>query len=506
MYLIGIDIGTSGTKSVIFDETGRALGSALSEYGMSSPKNGWAEQNPEDWWGGVAASVRGAIAKAGIDASGIAGVGLSGQMHGLVLLDENDEVVRPSIIWCDQRTAAEAAELTALVGAQRLLDITANPALTGFTAAKLLWVEKNEPDNFRRVKKIMLPKDYIRLRLTGEFATEVSDASGMQLMNVRERKFSPVMLDALNIKESMLGKMYESCEVTGRVTAKAAAETGLAAGTIVVGGAGDQAASAVGCGIVREGILSCTVGTSGVVFAHTDNMLLDPKGRVHTLCHAVPGKWHIMGVTQAAGMSFKWLRDSLFAAEVATAEELGVPANKLLDDIAARVPAGADRLVYLPYLMGERTPHLDSDARGAFIGLTPSHGKPEMLRAVLEGVVYSLRDCLEIIRGLGAEPENIIAAGGGANSKLWRQIMADCFGLPINVSATTEGGALGVAILAGVGAGIYKSVEDACASIIGVAGTTAPDASKKPVYDAGYAVYDAIYPALKDVYKSLASV
>ncbi len=505
-YLIGSDIGTSGTKTVLFDEAGRTVASSLIEYPLYQPKNGWAEQEPTDWWNAVCGTIKDVITKAGVDKNDVKGVGLSGQMHGLVMLDENDKVIRPSIIWCDQRTGEAAAELTELIGAEKLLEITANPALTGFTAAKIMWVKKNEPANFDRIKKIMLPKDYIRYMLTGEFATEVSDASGMQLMNVAERKWSDYVIDKIGLDKSQLGKMYESCEVTGKVTPAAAEKTGLAVGTIVVGGAGDQAACAVGNSIVKEGVISATIGTSGVVFAHTDKMLMDPKGRVHTLCHAVPGAWHIMGVTQGAGLSFKWFRDNFFTAEKLTAEELGENPNKIIDKIAATVPAGSNRLIYLPYLMGERTPHLDPDARGVFFGLSALHTKADMVRSVLEGVTYSLRDCLEIIRGLGVNPDFVYASGGGGSSPLWQQMMADVFGIRIALGSSKEGGALGVAILAGVGAGIYSDVVSACDALIYETKSISPVAETVETYNKAYPIYTNLYKSLKDDFKALSKL
>ena len=503
-YLIGTDIGTSGTKTVLFDEFGNMVADALYEYEMSQPRNGWAEQDPADWWRAVCLSVRDVVDKSGINAADIKGIGLSGQMHGLVMLDKNDEVIRPSIIWCDQRTSLECEQITALVGKDKLIEITANPALTGFTASKIMWVKNNEPKNFERCVKIMLPKDYIRYMLTGEFATEVSDASGMQLLDIPSRSWSGYVLDKLGIGIDMLGRVYESCEITGTISASAAVQTGLVKGTIVVGGAGDQAAGAVGNGIVHEGVVSATIGTSGVVFAHTDKISIDPKGRVHTFCHAVPGAWHIMGVTQAAGLSFKWVRDNLFPGETQTAVLLGEDPNHIMDKICTRVPCGANGLIYLPYLMGERTPHLDPDARGVFFGLSAIHTKPDMLRAVMEGVIFSLRDCIGIIRGMGTEPGTVLASGGGGNSTLWRQMMADAFGMNVSVSNSKQGGALGVAILAGVGAGIYDSVPSACAELIAVSKTAFFNAENAEMYDKNYKLYGELYERLRPCFKELA--
>ncbi|HHW25299.1 MAG TPA: xylulokinase [Bacillota bacterium] len=505
-YLIGVDIGTSGTKTVLFDEAGRTVADALYEYPLYQPKAGWAEQDPIDWWVATYESISDVIAKSGVNPDDIKGVGLSGQMHGLVMLDAAGNVLRRSIIWCDQRTSEECAEITELVGKEKLIEITANPALTGFTASKIMWVKKHEPEIFEKCRKILLPKDYIRYMLTGEFATEVSDASGMQLLDVPARNWSRYVLDKLGIDIGMLGKVYESCEVTGQITESAAKLTGLRPGTPVVGGAGDQAASAVGCGIVREGVASVTIGTSGVVFAHTDSIKIDPLGRVHTFCHAVPGAWHVMGVTQGAGLSFKWMRDNFFAAEKLTAAQTGDDPNYVMDQIAKNSPVGAGGIIYLPYLMGERTPHLDPFARGVFFGLSAIHEKRDLLRAVLEGVVFSLCDCMDILREMGINPTSVYAAGGGGNSKLWRQMLADAFGMSISVSSSKQGGALGVAILAGVGAGVYKSVPEACDAIVSEASRTEPIAENTAKYAKIHKFYKKLYADLREDFAELAKI
>ena len=505
-YLIGIDIGTSGTKTVLFDTKGNSIANCTVEYPMYQPKIGWAEQDPLDWWNAVCISSKEVVKKSGIDPKDISGIGLSGQMHGLVLLDKNDNVLRNSIIWCDQRTHEECIEITEKVGAKRLIEITANPALTGFTASKILWVRNNEPEIYSKINKILLPKDYIRFMLTGVYATEVSDASGMQLLDIKKRCWSDEVLEKLDIKKEWLGKMYESCENTGVVTKEAAALTGLALGTIVAGGAGDQAAGAVGNGIVKEGIISSTIGTSGVVFAHMDNIEIDKKGRVHTFCHAVPGAWHVMGVTQGAGLSLKWFRDNFCIEEMRTAELLGIDPYVLMDNEAAKIDAGSEGVLYLPYLMGERTPHLDPDARGVFFGLSAAHNKAHMIRAVLEGVVYSLRDCMEIIRGMGIEASQVRASGGGSKSPLWRQMQADMFRTDICTINSSEGPALGVAILAGVASGIYKDVVTACDEIISVKETQSADEDSATVYDKFYKVYGNLYNHLKDDYKEITRI
>ena len=503
-YLLGIDIGTSGTKTVLFNEKGEQIASALSEYPMSQPNVGWAEQDPKDWWDATVNTIRSVIFKGSIKPKDIAGVGLSGQMHGLVLLDKENQVLRPSIIWCDQRTSKECEQITELIGERRLVEITANPALTGFTASKIMWVKNNEPGIYEKTAKILLPKDYIRFMLTGEFATEVSDASGTQLLNIAERKWSPEVLSKLEIDKNLLADVYESQEVSGKISPKAAEITGLAEGTPVVGGGGDQAAGAIGNGIVKAGVVSSTIGTSGVVFAYTDNVTIDPLGRVHTFCHAVPGTWHVMGVTQGAGLSLKWFRDNFCMPEKETAKLMDVDPYYLMDVQADKVSPGCDGLIYLPYLMGERTPHLDPDARGVFFGLSARHTRRDMLRAVMEGVTYSLKDCMEIIKSMGIEVNEVRASGGGGKSNLWRQMQADMFNTSILTVNSSEGPALGVALLAGVGAGVYSSVTQACEAAIKTVNIQHPISSNTDIYNRYYKIYKNLYTSLKNEFKNLA--
>lgn len=496
-YVIGVDCGTSGTKTVLFDETGKVVASHTIEYPMYQPKNGYAEQDPADWANAMLDTVKAVMAKSGVSANDVVGVGISGQMHGLVMLDGDGNVLRKSIIWCDQRTEAEVEQMNRLIGREKLIEITANPALTGWTAAKILWVKNNEPEIYEKCRHILLPKDYLRYILTGEFATEVSDASGMQLLDVPNRCWSKEICDALGIDISMLAKVYESCEVTGELTAKAAALTGLKAGTIVVGGAGDNAAAAIGTGVAEDGKAFTTIGTSGVVFAHTSDIAIDPKGRVHTCCAAVPNTWHVMGVTQGAGLSLKWFRDNFCEAEKETAKYMGVDEYYLMDKEAMTVPVGAERLLYLPYLMGERTPHLDPNARGMFFGLSAMHTKKHMLRAVLEGVSYSLRDCVEVFREMNINVSDMMACGGGGSSPLWRSMLADLYNCPVKTVASKEGPALGVALLALTGAGVYSSVPEACSAVVSVDKTQQPDEANVPIYESYYQLYREIYPAIK---------
>ncbi len=496
-YVIGVDCGTSGTKTVLFDEKGTVIASKTIEYPMYQPKNGYAEQEPRDWADAMVNTIKAVMAQSGVSKSDVKGIGISGQMHGLVMLDKDNNVLRRSIIWCDQRTEAEVEWMTNTVGREKLIEITANPALTGWTAAKILWVKNNEPEIYEKVAHILLPKDYLRFVLTHEYATEVSDASGMQLLDVPNRKWSDELLSAFEIDKSWLGKVYESCEVTGTLTKSMADELGLCEGTIVVGGAGDNAAAAIGTGVAEDGKAFTTIGTSGVVFAHTSGIAIDPRGRVHTCCAAVPGAWHVMGVTQGAGLSLKWFRDNFCAAEKETASYMGVDEYYLMDKEADTVPVGAERLLYLPYLMGERTPHLDPNARGMFFGLSAMHTKKHMLRAVLEGVSYSLRDCVEVFREMDINVSDMMACGGGGSSPLWRSMLADLYNCPVKTVASKEGPALGVALLALTGAGVYSSVPEACKAVVSVDKTQQPNAENVPVYDSYYQLYREIYPAVK---------
>ena len=504
-YLIGVDLGTSGTKTVLFAEDGTVAASCTIEYPLYQPQNGWAEQDPLDWWNAVCGTTKAVVAKAGISASEIKGVGLSGQMHGLVMLDKSGNVLRKSIIWCDQRTAKECEEITQKVGAGNLIKITANPALTGFTASKIMWVKNNEPEIYEKCAHILLPKDFIRYNFTGEFATEVSDASGMQLLDVPNRKWSDQVLDALQIDKSLLGKVYESPEITGKVTKAASDLTGLAEGTAVVGGAGDNAAAAVGTGTVQDGRAFTTIGTSGVVFAHTSKLSIDPKGRVHTFCCAVPGAWHVMGVTQGAGLSLKWFRDNFCHEEMIAAAGMKKDPYFLMDKQAEQIPIGSDRLLYLPYLMGERTPHLDPNCRGVFFGLSAMHTRQHLLRAVMEGVTFSQRDSVEVLREMGVSINEMLACGGGS-SPLWRQMLADVYDCPVKTVVSKEGPALGVAILAGAGTGVYSSVQDGCAAVIKTNPPQNPISQNSAEYEKFYNIYRALYPALKNNFSELAKL
>ena len=494
-YVIGIDVGTGGTRAVLVNEQGEVLASATGDHEpFASPQNGWAEQDPHDWWKACKQALKQLLRENAVSNTQIAAVGLSGQMHGAVLLDEKDEVMRPALIWCDQRTQEQCDELDRTIGTKRLVELTSNPALTNFTLTKLLWVRTHEPEIRKRFRSFLLPKDYIRLRMTGVRASDVSDASGTLLLDVAHRRWSKEMLQATHLDESILPKLFESPEITGKITAQAARETGLAEGTPVVAGAGDQAAGAIGMGIISAGDVSATIGTSGVVFAATDQPFLDPRGRLHTFCHAIPNRWHVMGVTQAAGLSFRWFRDTFGALPGST----GDPYDSLTKE-AASIPAGADGVLWAPYLMGERTPHLDSKVRGALIGLAASHGRGHIIRAILEGVAFSLKDTLTIFAEIGVPVNDIRLGGGGAASPLWRQIQADVYGQTVSKLAAEQGAAYGAAVLAGVGAGLWPSVDEACHRFVHVASTVEPDPVASATLQKQYGLYRAIYPALKQI-------
>ena len=497
MYWLGIDVGTGGARALLVDGAGRVRAAATAPHEpvrMERPL--WAEQRPEDWWRASIEAIRAALAEAGVSGKDVRGVGLSGQMHGLALLDESGDPVRPALIWCDQRSQPQVDFINRTAGADFVLQSTANPVLTGFTLPKLLWVRDHEPRIFERARKLLLPKDYIRYRLTGEFASDVSDASGTSLFDVVRRRWSLEMTQRLGLDRSLLPDVAESCVVTACIASKAANLTGLSAGTPVAAGAGDQAASAVGAGIVRSGVVSCTLGTSGVVFAHMEQPAYDPAGRVHTFCHAVPDCWHVMGVTQGAGLSLQWFRDQMCAA--------GVTYDDLTRE-AARAAPGAQGLYWLPYLMGERTPHLDAWARGGWIGLTARHTRGDLIRALIEGVCYSQKDCLEIVEQLGAPVAAVRVSGGGARSAFWRQTLANVFGKPVVALETEQGSAYGAALLALVATGEFSSVAEVCGTAVREAETIDPEAGQVQAYAERHAIYQSLYPALRPFYRILTS-
>jgi len=495
-YLLGIDVGTGGTRALVVGHDGRIVASATAEHqAFASPQIGWAEQRPEDWWRATGLAVRKALAAANLGSELIACVGFSGQMHGAVLLDAAGEVVRPALIWCDVRTEKQGSDLRQQIGPERIIQLTCNPALPNFTLTKLLWVREQEPDNWARVRSVMLPKDYVRFRLTGERATDVADASGTLMLDVARRRWSSEILSATGIDPALLPSLHESPDVCAKISAAGADATGLAAGTPVVAGAGDQAAGATGMGIVQPGSVSATIGTSGVVFAVTDRPALDPKGRLHTFCHAVPGRWHVMGVTQAAGLSLRWFRDQLLAGSA----QNGMDPYDMLTAEAAKVPAGSDDLLWTPYLMGERTPHLDGKARAALIGLTASHTRAHIVRAILEGVAFSLKDTFSIFETMNVPVKSIRLGGGGARSPLWRQIQADVYGHDVEIVEAEEGAAYGAAILSGVGAGVWPSVDAACQSVVRVRERIPVNERNAAVLARAYEAYKRVYPATKTI-------
>ena len=502
-FLLGIDVSTTATKAVLMDEQGEVAALAASRYSFLTPHEQWTEQEPGLWWNATITSVRRVLAESKIRPLEVAGIGLTGQMHGMTLLDASGEVIRPCILWNDQRTTAECGAITELVGANRVLELTGNPVLTGFTAPKILWVREHEPEHYARIAHVLLPKDYVRYKLTGEFLTDVSDASGTALFDVGRRCWSEEMLRALGLSREWFPEATESPTPSAKVNSVGARETGLLEGTPVVAGAGDQAAQAVGTGVVREGIVSVTIGTSGVVFAATDAYRVEPQGRLHAFCHAVPGEWHLMGVMLSAGGSFRWYRDTLGQPEKEIAQVTGQDVYDILTREAATAPAGSEGLLFLPYLSGERTPYPDPAARGVFFGLSLRHEKRHLTRAVLEGVSYGLRDSLELVRSLGLQVGQVRASGGGAQSELWRQILADVFDTTIVTVNATEGAAYGAAVLAGVGTGVYPTVPQACDAVLRVRDEHMPGPATE-TYARLYPRYRALYAALAPQFQAMA--
>lgn len=506
-YLLGVDLGTSGTKTVLFDEQGSTVAAATVEYPLYQPKNGWAEQDPDDWYKAAVDTIRQVVTQSAVNPADIAGLAISGQMHGLVMLDAEGRVLRRSILWCDARTGAQCAEISEKVGKNRLIEINANPALPGFTACKILWVREHEHELYERCTTILLPKDYVRYKLTGLKAMEISDASGTNLLDIRKREWSGEILEKLAIDPGLLPPLIESSAVSGTITAEAAALTGLAAGTIVAGGAGDNAAAAIGTGVCRDGQSFVTLGTSGVVFAHTSKVSIDPLGRVHTFCAAVPGAWTAMSCTLAAGLSLRWMRDEFFAHEKDSEAKEGRDVYDLMTAAAAAEPVGSDGLIYLPYLMGERSPVLDPEARGVFFGLSARHTRAHLTRAVLEGITLSQRHNLEVLHQMGIVPSELAACGGGGRSPFWRQLLADILKCKVTTIASREGPALGAAILAGVAAGIFQSVEEGCDKLVVKGEAEAlPQPGECARYDAVYGLYQSLYPALRGSFARLSTL
>ena len=494
-YFLGIDTSTTSSKALLIDREGHVVAAASNPHTLQTPKSLWAEQDPHEWWEAVCSSIRMVLESTGIGGDRIAAIGLTGQMHGLILLDSAGRVLRPAILWNDQRTESQCQRIHQIIGREKFIQITGNVALTGFTAPKILWVKENEPDLFSQARHVLLPKDYVRQKLTGEYAMDKADGAGTVLFDLRRRDWSDEILAGLEIPRAWLPPTYEGTQFTGRVSVEAAALTGLSAGTPIAAGGGDQAAGAVGVGAVTPGIIGLTVGTSGVVFAATSSALIEPEGRLHAFCHAVPGMWHLMGVMLSAAGSLQWFRDTLAP---------GIDFDELANE-AESIPAGSEGLQFLPYLSGERTPHADPLARGAFIGLTLRHGRAHMTRAVLEGVAFGLRDIFQLIRDAGlGEIRQVRASGGGANSPLWRSIMSSVLGAELTTVNTSEAGAYGAALLAGVGAQAWTDVTAACTTCIHLTGSTPPDPAQAEAYERSYSVYRGLYPALKPSFGSMA--
>lgn len=502
--LLGIDLGTTGVKAALFAaDDGRMLADAFFDYPLYHPHPGWAEQNPAEWWQATVSAIRACLdAVKQHESVDVRGLGLSGQMHGVVLLDERQNVLRPCIIWADQRSEAQCRWITERVGEAKLIEYVSNPALTGFSAPKLLWIRDNEPELFARARTMLLPKDYIRYRLTGVMAMEISDAAGTCLLDVQHGVWSQEVIRALDLDPALLPPIVPADAVSGKITQEVAAQTGLAVDTPVAGGGADNACGAVGNGVVAPGLALLSVGTSGIVLAYSDEPKVDTSGpvpRVHTFNHAVPHAWYLMGVTQGAGLSLRWVRDNIGLPERALERWTGMDAYDFLAREAASVPPGSDGLIFLPYLQGERTPHLDANARGGWIGLTASHDRRHLVRSVLEGVAFSLKDCFTIISEQGLRIDQLRATGGGAKSPLWRQIIADVLGTELVLTNTTEGPALGAALIAGVASGVYPSLQDACERVVHVTQHTVPQAETAPAYARAYEMYRTLYPALKPI-------
>ncbi len=500
-YLVGIDIGTSGTKTLLMSETGQIVAQATEEYPLHAPQPGWSEQNPQDWWRATCNTLKKVLADSGVSPSEIKGVGYSGQMHGSVFLDEKGEVVRPCILWNDGRTFRECQEITEKATPEKLHEWVSNPAMTGFTAPKVVWLKNNEPENFKRVRHVMLPKDYIRYRMTGEVATDISDAAGTVLYNVRERRWSTELLDVLGIPHDWMPRVYASYEVTGTVTEAASKECGLAVGTPIVGGGADNPCGAVGSGVVVEGRVMLSLGTSGVIFSPANTAKVDPGERLHTFNASPPDQWYLMGVVLSAGMCLRWYRDKYAAAERAEAAQKGVDPYDIMMQAAGQIQPGAEGLYFLPYIMGERCPINDPHARGAYIGLSFRHEPAHMIRAIVEGVSFALRDNMEVIRALGVQIDQVRLIGGGAKSPLWRQMMADILGTEIAILKGGEGPAQGAAILAGKGVGLYDDLKAATDALLPLAQTIAPNEAAQRRYNEIYGLYHALYPALRQHYR-----
>jgi xylulokinase len=506
-YLIGYDIGTSSTRCILVDTNGNLIASSTKEYDMDTPKPGWAEQHPDLWWEASVETVKDVLAKSKIDPSQVAAIGISGQMHGSVFLDSNGKVIRPALLWCDQRTAPQCEDIYNTFGGEEgFIKLSYNKALTGFTAPKILWLRQEEPDNYKKLSQILLPKDYIRYKLSGTYATEVSDASGTILLDIAKRTWSDEIIEGLKVDKDLLPPVFESSYISSKVSNEAAELTGLKAGTPIAGGAGDQAGGAVGSGIVYEGVISDYLGTSGVVFAHSDSAVYDPEGRLHSFCHAVDSAWHLMGVTLSAAGSYKWYHDTFGISDDIEAKYKDLSKYELLNKQAESASAGSEGLIFLPYLSGERTPYADPYARGVFFGISLVHDTSHFARAVMEGITYSQYDCLNLMKETGITSDKVVLFGGGARSELWRKITADVFGTRIVTLNVEEGPSYGAAIIAGVGIGLYPTVKEACGNILEEVTDTEPDPETNAIYAKYYEVYRSLYESLKGDFSKLSKV
>jgi xylulokinase len=507
MILLGLDIGTSGVKALLIDEKGATLASHTNEYPMDVPQPGWAEQDPALWWKATISSIRAVLSSSGVKGEDIAGIGLSGQMHSSVFLDADDEVIRPSLLWCDGRTTAQREWITQTAGGEEgMRRLVSNPPLEGFTAPKVIWLRDEEPANFEKLSTLLLPKDYIRFLLTGEKLMEASDAAGTALFDVVKREWSTELVDKLGIPRDILVPVRESVDEGGRITAQVAALTGLKAGTPVACGGADNTCGAIGTGIVKEGRVLSSLGTSGVVFAHTDDVRVDPEMRAHTFCHSVPGKWYLMGVVLSAGGSLRWMRDVVADSERAVAGESGRDPYDVMSDLASEASVGSRGLMFQPYLTGERTPHKDASARGSFVGLSLVHERKHLMRAVFEGITFAMRDCMSIIREQGIEITQIRATGGGAKNPFWRQMQADVYGAPVVTVSSGEGPAFGAALMGGVVAGVFGDLAEASDNLVKIVDTCEPDAGRASEYNEWYERFRALYPALKNEYAALSEM
>lgn len=505
-YVIGVDLGTSATKTIIVDADGKICASAEQSYPMYQPNNGWAEQSPLDWKAAVLATIEKVVADSKVKPEEVTGIGLSGQMHGSVLIDENNEPIGNTILWCDQRSSSQAEEMLEILPMEKWLEITANPPLAAWTAAKILWIRENEPEKFRKTRHILLPKDYIRLVLTGEFATDVSDATGMQLLDVKNRCWSDEILGVLGIAKGCLGTVYESQEITGHLLPEIADLCRLSVKTAVVAGGSDNACAAIGTGVVRAGDAFTTLGTSAVVYTHFDKYTSVPEGGLHICCCAVPGCWHSMGGPMSAGLSIEWFKNEFCQNLIFEAKTQNKSFYTYLTELVDEIPIGSERLIYLPFLMGERTPHMEPAYRGAFLGLNTVHTQAHLLRAIMEGVVYCLADCNDILKSQGLNATSMRVCGGGSKSTVYRKMMTALFGCSIWTLKEENGAAYGAAILAGTGTGLYPSIQEACDRFVKVKDEEACNEEDAKIYEKFHRVYDHMYESLKRDFAELSKL